>query len=67
MSGPQSIAASVAERLAAECHSTSFKHAHYWLMRNLLKIPRGARGVNIGVDFGGNRCGCVYISWVLAR
>jgi hypothetical protein len=35
------------ERLAAECHSTSFKHALYWLMRNLLKIPRGAAAVNV--------------------
>jgi hypothetical protein len=49
MSGPQDIAASFEERLAAECHSTSFKHALYWLMRNLFKIPRGARGVNVGV------------------
>jgi hypothetical protein len=34
-------------RLAAEFHSTSFKHALYWLMRNLLKISRGRAGVNI--------------------
>ena len=27
--------------------ATSFKHALYWLMRNLLKIPRGAAGVNV--------------------
>ena len=47
MSGPQYLAASVKERLAAECHSTSFKHALYWLMRNLFKIPRGAAGVNV--------------------
>src|ERR1700733_11778178 len=35
------------ERLAAELHSTSFKHALYWLMRNLLKISRVTAGVNI--------------------
>src|SRR5580704_9038119 len=45
MSGPQYLTASIEERLAAECHSTSFKHALYWLMRNLFKIPRGAAGV----------------------
>jgi hypothetical protein len=48
MSGPQDLTASFEERLAAECHSTSFKHALHWLMRNLLKIPRGALGVNVG-------------------
>src|SRR5277367_1587505 len=35
------------ERLAAVLHSTSFKHALYWLMRNLLKISRVTAGVNI--------------------
>src|ERR1700733_4734640 len=33
---------------AAEHHSTSFKHALFWLMRNLLKIPRRFAGVNGG-------------------
>ena len=27
--------------------ATSFKHALYWLMRNLLKISRGTAGVNV--------------------
>ena len=31
---------------AAEHHSTSFKHALFWLMRNLFKIPRGGVVVN---------------------
>src|ERR1700722_7678258 len=34
-------------RLAAKFHSTSFKHALYWLMRNLLKIASRRTGVNI--------------------
>jgi hypothetical protein len=43
------------ERLAAILHSTSFKHALYWLMRNLLKISRVAAGVNIPGFLGATR------------
>jgi hypothetical protein len=45
------------ERLAAVLHSTSFKHALYWLMRNLLKIPRVTAGVNIP--------GSLRVTWLL--
>jgi hypothetical protein len=46
MSGPQVLLPEL-RAPAAECHSTSFKHALYWLMRNLLKITRVASAVNI--------------------
>jgi hypothetical protein len=36
--------------------ATSFKHALYWLMRNLFKIPRGAAGVNVGGILAGIWC-----------
>ena len=62
------------ERLAAVLHSTSFKHALYWLMRNLLKISRVTAGVNIlgfsgvsgmlvrGLESRGRSCGIPHLA-----
>jgi hypothetical protein len=62
------------ERLAAVLHSTSFKHALYWLMRNLLKISRVTAGVNYsgfpgvtrlragGRESRGERCGIPHLA-----
>ncbi len=53
MNGPQSTAAClkralpVKARIARLYCGTSFQHALYGLMRNLLKIPRRASGVNV--------------------